>query len=561
MTRRSDGPSKAPPGLILPRRRFLQLAAAGAAAGAFPGGVAWAQGARPPKGVRKGQVTVGISQEPTVFNPLRARIEVDEGVHMNLFSPLWSIDPKGNLVPELAVEIPTVENGGVSADGLNWRIKLRPGVTWHDGKPFTAEDVKYTLDLINDPNFPAMLRSGHNQLRDIKVVSPTEITWRMETFFAPYFSVLAWTYIVPKHILGAGGDPKDSPFNNKPVGTGPFKWVDRRPGDHILLEANDKFYGEGPFIEKLIFKYIPDLTVLKTQFQTGAIDHIGLQGITADNFAEAKGYAGRKVQAAPLPFVEAIVLNNERPYFKDAAVRQAMYLAMDKNTIIKDLFYGVPRPTESFLPQESWGYNPGLPVHKYDPAQAKKLLDDAGWKPGAGGVREKNGVKLDFTTSTTAGNHLREQTQQFLQQGWQQIGIKVTIKNFPPAVMWGDYWRKGQFDTAMAGSVYSVGSDPDPSERLSSGSISAKTGTGQNTSQYSNPQVDALLAASQKEVDRDKRKANYHKVQELVRADLPILPIYQWSMIEGVKSGLVGYQPNVNYRSNCWNINTWYWAS
>lgn len=218
----ANGSSKTPStGLILPRRRFMQLAAAGAAATAMPGSLAWGQGAKPPKGTRKGQVVVGISQEPTVFNPLRARIEVDEGVHMNLFSPLWSIDAKGNLVPQLATEIPTVENGGVSADGLSWKIKLRPGVTWHDGAPFTAEDVKYTLDLINDTNFPAMLRSGHNQVRDIKIISPTEISWRMETFFAPYFSVLAWTYIVPKHILGAGGDPKDSPFNNKPVGTGP----------------------------------------------------------------------------------------------------------------------------------------------------------------------------------------------------------------------------------------------------------------------------------------------------------------------------------------------------
>ncbi len=560
MRRRSDGPASTS-GLLLPRRRFLELAALGAAATALPRTSAWSQAANKPPAVRKGQVVVGISQEPTVFNPLRARIEVDEGVHQNVFSPLWSLDPKGELVPQLAVEIPTTANGGISADGLNWRVKLRGGVTWHDGAPFSAEDVKYTLDLINDTSFPAMLRSGHNLVRDIKVVSPTEITWRMERFFAPYFSVLAWTYIVPKHILGAGGDPKDSPFNNKPVGTGPFKWVERRPGDYIMLEANDKFYGEGPHIEKLIFKYVPDLTVLKTQFQTGAIDHIGLQGITADNYEEAKKYPDREVTAAPLPFLEAIVLNNERPYFKELAVRQALYLAMDKATIVKEIFYNVPRLTETYLPQQSWAYNANLPAHKYDVPQAKKLLDDAGWKPGAGGVREKNGMKLSFTTSTTAGNHLREQTQQFLQQGWQQIGVQATIKNFPPAVMWGDYWRKGQFDTAMAGSVYTVGSDPDPSERLSSASISSKTGTGQNTAAYSNKEVDALLQAAQSEVDRQKRIQQYLKVQEIVRADLPLLPIYQWSMIEGVKAGLVGYQPNVNYRSNCWNINTWYWAA
>ncbi|MGE0717324.1 MAG: peptide ABC transporter substrate-binding protein [Alphaproteobacteria bacterium] len=550
--------------LLLPRRGFLGMAALGGLAAALPGTPdARAQGtpSPPPRGTRRGQVIVGLSQEPTKFNPLMARIEVDEGVHLNLFSPLWSIDTTGQLVPELATEIPSVANGGISADGLSWRIRLRPGVVWHDGQPFTAEDVKFTLELIQRPDFPAMSRSGHSLVRDIQVVSPTEITWKMERFFAPYFSIVAWTYIVPKHILGAGGDPKDSPFNNKPIGTGPFKWVERRPGDFLMLEANDKFYGEGPYIERLVFKYIPDLIVLKTQFMTGAVDAVGIQGITPDNYEEVSKVKTVKLFRAPMPFVEGWILNNGRPQFQERAVREALYYGLDKDTIIKDIYYGVPRSTETFLPTQSWAYNPNLPKHSFDPARARKILDDAGWKPGSGGVREKNGVRLEFSNSTTAGNHLREQTQQLVQQGWQQIGVKLSIRNFPPAVMWGDYWRKSEFDTAMAGSVYSIGSDPDASDRIASWAIPSKTGTGANTMQYANAEVDALLKESVGLVDQEKRKANYQKVQALVRADLPLLPIYQYVQTEGTKANLIGYEANVNYRSNCWNIRKWYWAA
>ena len=135
---------------ILRRRSVLQM---GIAAGAIPllGTGARAQAKPKPSG----QVVVGISQEPTVFLPLLPHIEVDDGIYMSLFSPLWAVDPKGDFLPRLATEIPSVENGGVSADGLSWRIKLRGDVTWHDGKPFTAEDVKFTLDLLRNPDFPA----------------------------------------------------------------------------------------------------------------------------------------------------------------------------------------------------------------------------------------------------------------------------------------------------------------------------------------------------------------------------------------------------------------------
>ena len=353
---------------------------------------------------------------------------------------------RASLRRQLATEVPSVENGGISQDGLSWRIKLRPDVKWHDGQPFTADDVKFTLDLVNNPNFRAFSRAGHELVTDITVVSPTEITWRMKKVFAPYPSILSWTFIVPAHILAKASDPNTSSFNNSPVGTGPFKWGERQAGDHVTLTANEHYFGTGPYLERVVFRYIPDLTVLFTQFQTGAVDYTGIQGITADHYAEAKKLPDRTIVAGVSPFVESITMNLGKPVFQDLAVREALYAGMNKQAIIDAIYYGLPKPTETYLPSQSWAYNADLPKQVHDPDKAKKILDDAGWKPGSDGIREKNGVKLSFTNSTTAGNHVREQAQELLQQDWKTIGADMQIKNMPAAVIWGDYYNLSKYE-------------------------------------------------------------------------------------------------------------------
>ncbi len=538
----------------LPRRSVLQLALAGGAIPLFGAG-ARAQGKAKPSG----QVIIGLSQEPTVFNPLLPHIEVDDGIYMSLFSPLWAVDPKGAFLPRLAAEIPTVANGGVSEDGLTWRVKLRDGVTWHDGKPFTADDVKFTIDLINDPNFPAGSRSGHELVRDLTVLAPNLIAWRMEKPFAPYASILAWTFMVPQHLLAGSTDPSAPAFTRAPVGTGPFKWGERVPGDHITLAANEAYFGDGPYLERVVYKYIPDLTVLYTQFRTGDIDYISLQGIAADHYSEAKALPNRVVMPTAQASIENFYFNLGLPQFKDLAVRQALYMGMDKKSIIDELYYGLPHPSETYLPPQSWAYNPDLPKQEYDPGKAKALLDGAGWKVGSGGVREKDGVRLQFTNSTTAGNHLREQAQQLLQQNWQEIGVGMTIRNLPAAVMWGEYWINSHFETAIVGINFMTGPDPAAADYFSSKAIAAQGGSGANTMQYSNPKLDELMQQGATTLDRAKRTEAYRAVQALLRENLPFLPIFQYVLVEGTKAGLSGYQPNINTRLNAWNVNTWRW--
>jgi len=461
-----------------------------------------------------GQVIVGFSQEPTIFNPHLLHIEVDEGVYYAIFDPLFDVDSDGSFYPILAREVPTVENGGISADGLQWRIHLRDDVTWHDGKPFTAEDVKFNLELLVDDNFRSWRRTGHELIRDLTIVSPTEITWRMAEPFAPYASILASTFMIPKHAFDGVEDKNEAPFNNAPFGTGAYRWKNRVAGSYIELDANPDYFGDGPYLERVIYRYIPDLTVLYTQFKSGDIDVTGLQWISADHYDEAKDLPGKQVANFSDSTIETLSLNMDHPCFQDLAVRQAMYLAIDKASIIDVIYYGLPKATESYMPMEAYYYNKNLPPHDYNLEKAKEILEAAGWKVGADGIREKDGVRLSFSNSSTSDSHLRAQVQQFMQQSFKEIGIEMTIRNFPAAVMWGDYWMLSQFETALAGLSFVVGGDPDTSYYFLSTASAAKGGTGQNTFLYVSEEVDKLMDQGGRIFVPEERRVVYDKMQD-----------------------------------------------
>ena len=543
------------------RRQTLRAMAAGGAIGLVaPNLLGKPAFAQTPPDAPTGRVVVGLSQEPTVFNPLMPHIETDDGVAFSLFDALFRITPEGEIIPNLAAEVPTIENGGLSEDGLEWRIKLRDDVKWHDGEDFTAEDVKFTLELITDPDFRAWRTTGHDLVRDIEIVSPTEITWRMEEPFAPYLSFLTETFIMPEHILGQAEDPNEAPFNQAPVGTGAFKWDSRQPGDNLSLVANPDYHGDGPYIEQLVFKYIPDMTVLYTQFRSGEIDLVGQAYITPDNYEEAKGLDGRVVELVPRGTLESIYLNQALPVFQDKAVREALYHAIDRQSIIDILYFGVPKPAETFMPETSAYYNPDLPEQEFDLDKARAILDEAGWVPGSDGIREKDGVRLTFSNSTTTGAHLREQTQQFLQQTFADVGVEMTIENLPPAVMWGDFWGQSQFESTMVGITYLIGSDPDVTNRFHSKAIAAQNGSGSNNAQYANPTVDALLDEGTQTFDVERRKEIYKEVQAIIREDLPFLPLFRYTNVFGRKEGLEGFVPNSNTRTESSHAAVWYWG-
>ena len=548
--------------LVFSRRQLLKGVAAGgmAAAGLFrERGAVRAQAATPAIQPQKGgQIIVGISQEPQNFNPIMPTIESQRGVHMAIYDDLWRIDPKGNFVPNLAVEIPTQGNGGISKDGTLFTVKLRKDAKWHDGQPFTAKDVVFTWQTLMNPKVSAFSTVGFDQIDSMWAMDDSMVKFKMKQTYSPILVALSDMFIVPEHILGKSVDINKDEFNTKrPVGTGAFKFAEWVAGDHITLEANTAYHGPGPYIDRLIYKYIPDLTVLFTQFKTGEIDITGIQGIPVDLYPEARTLPGITLHVNPGTTYDCIAPNFLLPLFQDKRVRQALYSGMDKKPIVEKIFLGLVPEAETYVPPQSWAYNPKIKgTHKYDPERAKKLLEAAGWKVGPDGIRVKDGKRLSFENACTAGNKQREQIQQLLQQQWRQIGVEMRINNKPAAVLFGDFYRLSKFETIING--IGMGADPEHSFRLHSKYIPAKGGMGRNSIAYENPEVDRLLEAGVREMDREKRKTIYYKLQEVLADDLPYLPIYHYVIIRATKANIFGFQPNSNMQDYTWNPNEWW---
>jgi peptide/nickel transport system substrate-binding protein len=505
-----------------------------------------------------GQCIVGVTQEAVNFNPLLyVNTGVETSVEFCVFDALWKIDPTGKFTPNLAAEIPTVENGGISKDGLTWTIKLRPDVTWHDGEPFTADDVAFTLDVIMNPKVVVRSREGHEHVEKYAVKDPHTIEIKLKDSFAPYLVSWQKTSIVPKHILSSVPDINTASFNTNPIGTGPFKFKERVAGSYITFEPNPKYHGGAPKLTSLTQKFVPDQQTLFAQFQTNEVDVYDNQGIPPLLYQRAKGLPGSKILLNPNPFVEFIYFNCGKPQFQDKRVRKALYMAVDRKGWIDAVYYGIPIPTLSYLPPNHWAYNKKLVYPGYDAAKAAALLDEAGWKVASDGVRAKDGVRLAFTMSTTAGNKAREQAQQLVQQNFKKINVEMTINNMPASVVWGDYTIKSQFDTLMVAWDALLYPDPDYGDRILSTAIPAKGGNGSNYVQFENKEIDDLCAKGVAATNLEERKAIYDRIQEILLDELPFAPFFSYQTIIGVKDRLKGYEVNPYLTSNAWNTETW----
>ncbi len=541
------------------RRQFIKttgLAAAGTAvagtAGILSPRPAWA---------KKNSVIVGMTQEPVNFNPLLyVNSGTEEVPEACMFDALWDVNEKGEFVPNLAVRVPTLENGGISPDGKTWKIELKKGVKWQDGAPFTAKDVEFTYQTIMNPNVAIRSRSGFDLVSDFKIIDDYNVEIQLSAPFVPFAWAWQKMHVVPEHILSKVPDLNTAEFNTNPIGTGPYKLVKRVAGSHMQYTKNPDYHRGAPAIDTVIHKFVPDQVVLYTQFKTGEVEVLGLHGVPPDRFEESRNLSGRDALETPAPWVEFIYFNCGKPQFQEKVVRQALYYAINKDKWIKDIQYGLPPRTLSYLHPTHWAYNVNLKDPGYDPERAAKMLESAGWTLAADGVREKNGVKLKFSMSTTAGSKAREQAQALIQADWKEIGVAMEIKNMPASVVWGEYTTKSQFDTLMVGWEPTVGMDPDYSARCHSKQIPVKDGVGSNYVQYQNPALDKLLEQGVLISDMEKRKAVYYQIQEILHEDVPFAPIFAYVFMYGKKSDLMGYKTNPYVTDITWNIQEWSWA-
>ena len=474
-----------------------------------------------------------------------------------MFDALWDVNDKGEVIPNLAARIPTRENGDIAADGRIWRIHLKREVKWSDGQPFTAKDVEFTYQTIINPKVAVRSRSGFDLITNFKIVDDYTVEIELSRPYVPF--IWAWQnmHIVPHHLLSKEADLNTSGFNSNPVGTGPYLLKSRVAGSHMVYEANPNYHRGQPKIRQFIHKFVPDQLVAYGQVKTGEIDYLGVSGVPFDRWREAASLPDRTFIRLPQPWVQFVYFNCARPQFSDPKVRRALYLALDMQKSLDDVYLGTYQRTLSYLHTSHWAYNKDLKEETPNPQLAARMLDEAGWKIGPDGIREKNGVKMKFTMSTTAGVPARQGTQALFQQNWKAIGVEMEIKNMPASVVWGEYTTKSQFDTLLVSWEPTVGMDPDYTARCHSKMIPAKTGTGSNYTQYENEEVDRLLELGVTQTDIEERKKTYARIQEILLEEVPFAP--QGGVNQGhiINKALRGVRPNQYVVDATWNVHEW----
>jgi peptide/nickel transport system substrate-binding protein len=574
------------------RRAFIQrLAAVGIAAPIASQILAWndvamAQASleyKPTKAGGGGPLKILLWQAPTLLNPHFASGTKDQIASRIFFEPLAGWDKEGNLTPQLAAEIPSKANGGLSADGTVVTWKLKQGVKWHDGKPFTADDVVFTWEYAADPATAAYTTGSYTNIKVEKVDDHTVkvIFPEPRPFWAdPFVGVVG--QILPKHHFAEykGAKSREAPANLKPVGTGPYKFVDFKPGDILTGVRNEDYHVKNqPHFDTIEVKGGGDaVSAARAVLQTGEFDYAwNLQ--VEDEILKRMETGGRgKVSAVPSGNIEFIILNTTDPWtevdgerssvktkhptLSDPKVREAINLLIDRDSIQKFIYGRGGVATASFVNQPKQFKSPNL-SYEFNIDKANKILDEAGYKKGSDGIREKDGKKLKYVYQTSI-NAPRQKTQAIIKQACQKAGIDLELKSVTASVFFSsdvanpDTYTKLYADMEM---YTTTQPQPDPERFLNqfvSWEIASKENKwlGRNVSRYSDPAADEAYKAAQKELDPAKRAALLIKVNDIFCKANVILPLLSRNVVAAAANNLM--HDHSGWDVDTWNLAAWY---
>lgn len=525
-------------------------------------------------------------QAPTILNPHLATGFKDFDASRIVYEPLASYDKNGKLVPFLAAEIPTIENGGVAKDGKSVTWKLKQNILWSDGEAFTAEDVVFTHQFITNPDVAAASNEYYSGIEKVEVVDDytVKITF---TDITPSWSIPFTGQngaILPKHIFEEynGANVREAPANQMPIGTGPYQVIEFKPGDIIVFESNPNYWESGkPFFGRVELKGGGDVTsAARAVLQTGDADFAFNLQVEANILKQLEAAGKGKVVANFGPYVERILLNftdpnktavtGERshvdfphPFFSDRRVRQAFNLAIDRDTITEQLYGPIGRPIAQLIVSPQI-YKSDKITYEFNLEKAAALLDEAGWQDTNGnGIRDRNGVEMKVVFQTSV-NPVRQKTQEIIKQGLKSIGIDVELKSIDASIFFsGDPANTDTLNHFYADlQEFSTGNDsPDPGPHLkwwTCGEISQKANDWQkqNYARYCNPEYDELWQQSLKEINPQKRGELFKKMDELLFEDVAVLPIVHRANPLGVSDRLTGINPSP-WDANTWDIKNW----
>ena len=444
-----------------------------------------------------------IEFSPTNLDPRVGTDAQSELIDELLFDSLVRKDQHFNLVPGAAErwDIP---------DPRTYIFHLRPGIRFHDGRPLTSKDVKWTLDSMRNGTMTT-IKGATYKLVD-RVDTPDDLTVVMH--LTEPFSPLLWNLSEGAFGIVPYGSGKD--FKNNPVGSGPFRFVRFDPDSQLIVERNDQYWGQRPQLERIRFAIVPDDTTRALELRKGSADIAAANSFPTDMVRALERESNIVVQRHSGTSLAYLAMNLRDPILKDVRVRQALAYAIDRETILRYLFSGLGRLSDSVLPPEHWAYDGDGAHYPYDPARANALLDAAGYPRGKDGVR----FRLTMKTSTV---DIARLLAAVLQQQLRQAGIALDIRSFEFATFYSDV-TKGAFQLYSLRWIGYTNQDPDIFEdAFHSASFAPKRA---NRGYYSNPEVDRLIEEGRRTLDQTRRKQIYAEVQRILARDLPYIDLF-----------------------------------
>jgi peptide/nickel transport system substrate-binding protein len=509
-----------------------------------------------------GLLRIASRQDPDNLNPVFGTQVVDIDLSMLWAGYLFHWNDRNELVPELAAQIPTLANGGISKDGLTITYHLRRGVKWQDGAPFGADDVIFSWQQILNPKNFVVSRFGYDRdvIAGIDRRDDHTIVVHLKKRFAPFvdtFFASAANHpdcILPKHLLSGNESLNRAPYNNLPVGTGPFKMASFEKGSHVTFVANPSYWRGRPKLAKIDYRIVGSDNTILTLMRTHEIDlYYRASEAQAPSLAEIPG---TRIILTPFTQFADIGINAAHAPLDDVRVRQALAYATDRRELIDKVSHGINTPGDTDQPPFFWAYDARARHYDHDPVRAAQLLDAAGWRLGADGLRYKDGEPLRLTMVGYTGAATVNAAQVIIQHQWRQVGIDVAIKLYSSALLYatqatGGVEQTGKFDVAYE--EWANGSDPDDSILVTCGMAPP---AGWNIYHFCDRQLDAAERAALSEYDQAKRKAAYATVQEIMSEKLPFFIIWYVRRQDVINTDFLNYRP-AHAVSPFWN--SWEW--
>ncbi len=533
---------------MAPFRRLAAVLVAAAFAACNPAG----SGA--PKADR---LTVAQPQEPDSLNPLFLTGAATATIVPMLYSYLLTLDEHDRLQPDVASEVPTRANGGVSGDGKTIVYHLRRGVKWQDGFPLTAADVVFTFGAIVNPRNNVVSRSGYDRVAGVEAIDPLTVRVRMRAPYAPILSTFLapnQNYgILPAHLLADKPDLNQAAYNRDPIGSGPYRVAEWVRGDHLRLVRNASYYAGPPAIGEIELKFVPDSNTILNQLKTGELD----VALVADpnHLAEYGTIAGERVVRAPLAGIGDLFFNLRDPDLADVRVRRALLESLDLPRIVRDATKGAQVYAGAGRGLFSWGYDPSIRLPAYDPPDAAASLDATGWRRGPGGSRDKGGRPLALQFAFVSGNATASSLGLLMQQQLRAAGVELALRSYNPTQFrapagQGGPLYGGKFQLAFL-EIYTP-ADPDTSWYFGCSEVAPN---GFNTSRYCDPATDRAAEAGTMTYDPALRRHYASLVQRRVAAALPSIPLWQQNAVYVVPVSLRNFRPAAE--SPVWNVGRW----